>query len=359
MSTRVGWYVHHHGRGHLSRAGAVLARLEASATVFTSHQEASGALPGVEVQTLAMDVGGRSGGQTPRGLHYAPLDSAGLRERMAAMAGWMHDERPALFVVDVSVEVTLLARLLGVPTAVWRQHGRRDDPAHQLGYGCAETLLAPFPRWLEDPDTPSEVVDRTFYTGGFSRFDGRVNRDVGPVAGRVVVMNGHAVARSVSRALPELEVRHVAGAEDPFDLLCSAEVIVAGAGHNSVMEAAAARRPLVCLTQERPFEEQLRKARLLDRAGVAVVSEGQPAAQEWAGLVAEAIALGGEGLAELVDGGGAERAATHLDEVARGSRQVAGEPASAILSPSGLQSMAPLSASSRSQPSIGHSSHFS
>lgn len=360
MTPKVAWYVHHHGRGHLSRAQAVLGFMRARPTVFTSHREAAEALPAIEVRALPMDVGGRSVGDPPHGLHYAPLECAGLRDRMVAMAEWVGVQRPALFVVDVSVEVTLLARLLGVPVAVWRQHGRRDDAAHSLAYGCAETLLAPFPRWLEDPDTPPEIAARTVYTGGFSRFDGLDRRVDGSVEGRVVVMHSHEVAASLAQAEPDREVVHLDGARVPFGLLCSAEVIVAGAGHNAVMEAAAARRPLLCLPEERPFGEQTRKAELLQRAGVAVVERTTPRGGEWGRLLSEAIALGGEGLGELVDGRGAARAAAHLDALAGGGPgQPVREPVSAMASPAGLQSMAPISASSRSQPSIGHSPHLS
>ena len=37
-------------------------------------------------------------------LHWAPLGHPGLRDRMAAIAGWIQRSAPSVIVVDVSVE---------------------------------------------------------------------------------------------------------------------------------------------------------------------------------------------------------------------------------------------------------------
>ena len=50
-------------------------------------------------------------------LHWAPRHHRGLSARMATLASWFARERPAAVVVDVSVEVALLARLCGTPSS--------------------------------------------------------------------------------------------------------------------------------------------------------------------------------------------------------------------------------------------------
>ncbi|AHY46210.1 Glycosyl transferase family 1 [Rubrobacter radiotolerans] len=347
----IGLYVHHHGRGHLSRALALIANLRSPATVLTSLSVERSELLGADLLRLPLDVPGSVAGDLPappgpplRGLHYAPLGSAGLLERTAAICAWTREVRPSLLVVDVSSEVAALGRLLGLPVVVVRQHGLRDDPAHALACGVAVSLLAPFPKSLEDERTPEWVADRTFYSGGFSRFDGRAEALAPePVPGRVAVLLGGggtgvslaalaAAARSTpgwswnvlgyprggadGRLPPNLRLAGWSG-DDVFDELRRSEVVVAGAGHNAVMEVAAARRPLVAIPEDRPFDEQRAKARLLGRSGLAVVRERWPAPERWPGVLREALSLGARGLAGLVDGRGAARAAAHLDGLAR------------------------------------------
>ncbi len=80
-------------------------------------------------------------------LHWAPPGHAGLRERMAQLAAWIVTYAPRLLVVDVSVEVAVLARTMGVPTIVMGMPGAREDYAHQLGYRLADAIIAPWPEW--------------------------------------------------------------------------------------------------------------------------------------------------------------------------------------------------------------------
>jgi hypothetical protein len=335
----IGWYAHHHGLGHLSRALAVAEHLP-DVTIFSSR-------PGPGVQQLAIDV------EPPRSaacaaqpdavnLHYAPVGVDGVRTRMASLAMWVAAQDPALFVVDVSVEVATFMRLMSVPTVVVRQHGVRDDPAHRMGYANAQSLLAPYPQWLEAPDVPDWIVERTTHTGGFSRFDGRdpdqarARERLGVAAGdRLVVVlageggrTGWPVGPAV-RATPGWSwvlLGHGWGdlggltptgwLEDPFDWLCAADVIVAHAGHNAVMEAAAARRPLVVIPVDRPHDEQRHKARALRTSGTAIVHPSWPDAGEWPALLAGAAEADPDMARALCDGQGARRAAHHLRRTA-------------------------------------------
>ena len=80
------------------------------------------------------------------------------------------------FVVDVSVEVTLFVRLLGIPVVLIAQPGLRDDAAHQLGFRAATRIVAPWPQALLQPAHLAEVAHKTFYTGGISRYEDRIHR---------------------------------------------------------------------------------------------------------------------------------------------------------------------------------------
>ena len=173
-----GLYAHHHGRGHLSRVAELCRTLgPADCTVATSRDDAHEVLPsGVDLRVLPIDVppsGADPGDVTAGGaLHWAPTHPV-QRERTAALVGWLAERRPAVVVVDVSVEVALTVRLAGTPVVVVRLHGDRRDPPHELAHQIADILLAPFPAALEHPSTPPHVLARTVHTGFVTRHERR------------------------------------------------------------------------------------------------------------------------------------------------------------------------------------------
>lgn len=339
---RVGYYAHHHGRGHVSRAAAVLRHVRVPAALFTSAP-APDVPPGVRLVPLPPDAPRSAADTAPAPpFHYAPTGHAGLRQRMARIAAWAA-EGPGVLVVDVSCEVAVFGRLLSLPVVVARQHGARWDWAHRTAYGLAERLLAPFPASLEEPDAPDWVRAKTVYAGGFSRFDGRAVPPP-PVERRVAVVGGGggggpgsgrawraedvaAAARTTPDwrwtllgaeadvSAPE-NLEAVGWTDDPFPHLTAASVVITTAGHNGTMEAAAVGRPLIVIPEERPFEEQRRKAAALDRVGAALVRGAWPAPEAWPALLEEARRTDPGPLRALVDGGGARRAAALLDALA-------------------------------------------
>ena len=106
-------------------------------------------------------------------LHWAPGTTAGCRARMAALASWIERAGPAAVVVDVSVEVALLARLHGIPVVVVALPGERTDRAHLAAYDLADALLAPWPAEAHARDWPQSWASKAWCVGGLSRFDGR------------------------------------------------------------------------------------------------------------------------------------------------------------------------------------------
>ena len=78
-------------------------------------------------------------------LHWAPRHDPGLARRSAQILAWLADARPALVVIDVSVEVALLVRLAGTPVVVAAMRGDRSDRPHATAYDLADVLVAPWP----------------------------------------------------------------------------------------------------------------------------------------------------------------------------------------------------------------------
>jgi Glycosyltransferase family 28 C-terminal domain len=351
----IGYYIHHQGHGHLAMAKCIAARLGDRVTGLSSLP-CPPDWPGDWLRLARDDSGEPVGEPTARGqLHWAPLGHSGLRDRMAAIASWIQRTAPSVIVVDVSVEVTALARLLGVPVVSVILPGRRDDPAHRLGYVLAQTLIAPWPAFLSadllspdlqstglqtahllPADLPGEgpVAAPVQAVGAFSRFDGRTPEPA--VAGRsrsVLVLQGGGGSQVSARDLREaaagtpgwewtvLGGTTGAWVADPWPLLCRADVVVTHGGLNAVAEVAAARKPAVVVPQDRPHGEQHATGRALARTGLAVVPDGWPSATSWPAILRGTLEVGGGRWSAWAPGTGADDAARIIELVGAGLRE--------------------------------------
>jgi hypothetical protein len=364
----VGWYVHHHGAGHRTRFSAVRPHLDADVVVFSSLA-APADLPDdttwVELERDDAPTTGADGvvrhpadaSPTVGGLlHWAPVAHPGHTARLgriaAVVAGAAADGRPFdAMVVDVSVEVTVFARLLGVEVVVVSQPGDRTDEPHRLAHDAASRVIAPWPAGTHDSSALDRVAPKVRWVGGISRQDGRLaaagapavaaggpavapgapDAAAGPssavVPGSVLVVGGAggsdhddlaASLAGAARATPDTTWTTLGidrWVDDPWAEMATAEVIVTWAGQNTVADLAALGARAVVVPQTRPFDEQLTTAHALDRAGLAVVATSWPADDEWPALIERARGLRPDWSAWQVEGAAA-RAATVVAEVA-------------------------------------------
>lgn len=346
MKPHLAYYVHHHGRGHVSRARAIVSELRSPVTVLTSSRVERRWFPDADVVRLDPDTDPPETDhqpQPPAHLHYAPLGVPGLRERSAQLARFVADAAPSLFVVDVSVEVAQAVRLTGTPVVYVRQHGDRWDPPHLAAYDGACGLLAPFGAELEEPDVPQTVRAKTFYAGGFARVPHplpdrtRARHQLGwPQDDAVVVVlcgsggDGPASEAIVAAASSTSNYRWVvvgrsdvrgAGVasvgwvDDPLPYVAAADLVVGSAGHNTLMEVATVGRPFVCVPEDRPFQEQRRKAERLRALDAAEVVDDWPGSARWPEVLQRASARGEATFRTLVDPDGARRAAAWLESL--------------------------------------------
>ena len=334
----IGYYVHHVGSGHLHRAqalAAVLRRRGEQVTGLSSHPRPAG-WPGDWVELDRDDDGDPRDVDAHGHLHWAPLRHRGLRGRTAAVSAWIERAEPDAVVVDVSVEVLLLARLHGVPTVAVVLPGRRDDPAHSLGLGTAEALVGFWPARAADGMTPGlapAARSRLVSLGALSRSAIRsAGAGVPPEAPRSVALllgtGGHDVSLeqvdAARAATPGwrwtvMDGRPGTWVDDPAGVLAAADVVVTHAGQNALAETAAARRPAVVLPQDRPHHEQVTTGEVLRDGWPAVVLDRWPD-DGWPGLLEQAAALDGDGWAAWCDGSAAERFADVVAQVVPGAR---------------------------------------
>ncbi|WP_072803310.1 glycosyltransferase [Rhodococcoides yunnanense] len=325
----IGYYAHHQGAGHVTRATTIAAALNEPVVVLSSrHRPAHSDIDWV---TLPLDVDDHhsypdsaAGGIA----HWAPLGVNGLTDRMAMIAAWIAATRPRLFVVDVSAEIALFVRLMGVPVVVMAMPGERTDEPHRLAYRAATHILAPWSQTVYDPAWLHDHSGKTDYVGAISRFDGRARRSSGD-APDVLVLGGaggtsltaeriaDAAAADARYRWKAVGLDEASWVDDVWPLLCSAGVVITHAGQNAVADVACATARAVVVPQHRPYGEQDATAQSLARSRVAVVVPEWPEARRWPALVRAALESDPGAWRQVRQSGAAARAADVLTRVAR------------------------------------------
>lgn len=245
---------------------------------------------------------------------------------MALIAQWIEATRPSAVVVDVSVEVAVFIRLLGVPVIVMTMPGQRIDGPHRFVHQIADHIVAAWPQELYDPQWLHAYAAKTSYVGAISRFGER--EGLQPTKDRactVLVLGGtggcdfdQATVDATAALVPEitwktLGLRGGPKTSDPWPDICGVDVVITHAGQSCVADTAAARRPAIVLPQPRPFDEQHATAETLRRHRLAVTSNGWPDAPGWRCLIGQALACDPNRWERWQTAGAAARAAEAIE----------------------------------------------
>jgi hypothetical protein len=200
--------------------------------------------------------------------------------------------------------------------------GDRTDEAHQLSFRLSEAIIAPWPRLSPAMCRGLDAHQaKLHHIGGLSRFDGRAR--VAPPARRHVLALGGAGASSgwqcPNRSGPWSWTARGIGrwADDVWEQLCAADVVVTHAGLGTISDIAAAGRPAVVIPQGRPHDEQHSTAAALHGAGLAVVQNAEADDDSWPDLLDRARRYDMRRWREWSDGTAAGRAAAVISETGR------------------------------------------
>jgi hypothetical protein len=334
----IGYYIHHYGFGHLARAMSICAQLQCPSTALTSLDIPAQHPFAAVVKLPRDDQAERVVEQTAHGaLHWAPHHDSGFRARMDMVARWVADVQPAVIVTDVSVEIAVFARLLGVPVIVVALPGERFDAPHALVHRLADHIIAAWPEDLYVPAWLRPYEDKTSYVGGISRFEERLRRssELPPFACdtdtsesvKVLVLAGASKGfgtpiSDCAAACPGTTWTAIGGTDgcwvdDPWPQICAADVVVTHAGQSAIADVAAARRRSVVIAQPRPYDEQAATAEVLRGHQLATVTQGWPDGRAWPGLISQALASDPEKWIRWQVSGAAARAARAVEVTAR------------------------------------------
>ncbi|MFZ3415329.1 glycosyltransferase [Arthrobacter sp. 3Tela_A] len=335
----IGYYIHHHGLGHLRRAQAIAAVLPAGGVTGLSSlpRPADWAGPWTQLEP-------DNSSDSPRDvdanghLHWVPARDPGLRARMAQLSAWIQETDPAVLVADVSVEAALLARLHGVPVVTVALPGVRLDRAHTLGFGVSDAVIAAWPAAAERMlHAGAEVLERLQPVGAISRLPVQSGRLPGRIA-RVLVLGGAGGGGMDDAALADaraqtpgvqwipLGTRPGNRSANPLPHLLAADLVLTHAGQGALADVAAAGIPAVIVPQERPHREQATTGQALAAMDLPVIVSQGFARRDWAAVLESAAKLDGRKWAAWNDGAGAARAARIIAGVA-GIRTLPAPPA--------------------------------
>ncbi len=304
----IGYYVHDHGAGHLTRARVIASVLRARrAEVVLLGSD----LRGTAGVTLPRDNDGSTPFTDPRAsgaLHWAPLGHPGFSARMESIATWVKAHKPSVVVVDVSVEVVTFLRLLGVPTVVVAQPGDRADDAHTLAYRCSTAILAPWPVEADPCPALLPFADKVTHTGGISGIrvhkrtpqvgvvlTGRGGEHLGGRAAgnREVAGRRPGMVESLRTDVPGMTWIQAGGRQwiaEVGPLLARAHVVVSHCGQNAVADIAALDVPAVLCAQPRPHAEQEHLSAEISRLGLAQTATADcDAPRDWSSIVERAL----------------------------------------------------------------------
>ena len=312
------------------RAAAILPQLGDRRTLLSTQsafEENRDILPDAELFSLPEeDRAATAHTSTENGIikaeHLSSLTSDSYRLRAAQFSHWALQTSPHLIVVDFSVEISMLARVCAVPQLLVRNHGIREDQEYLNACEAAHSLLASFPRLLEDPRTTPWIERKTRYFSGIapganadiSQSEARKRLGLNPEVEIIAVFKKPGTEKIKSQKIlsaarqyeqynwicigekgsAETGVRNYSEyewAREPALYVAAASVVVTDASQDVVMQAGAAQKPLIVLTEDCLFREQESRAAALRREKLAVVLDEWPEGSEWNELVERAKAL--------------------------------------------------------------------
>ena len=341
----IGYYVHHHGRGHLHRAqvfahawSELVGGTVTGLASLTRPVGWNGPWVYLPRDDRALDPVDPTAHER---LHWAPLGDPGVRARAALLSAWIQDTHPRAVVVDTSAEATIMIRLHGVPVVSVVLPGWRADAASLTGYRLSDALVATWPKVAERggldvmvPGIPEDIREQIVCVGAVSRFSDRspdtteASHRTSPEGRppRVVVLGsrpGDMLSASTSAAVAErlpgwdCQVLSAEGdwVGDPWHVLAEADVVVTNAGQSALGDLSALRKPAVVVPDYRPHAEQEIACRVLEAGPWPVVIRSTAAEALTVEAVEGARKLDGDLWQPWSDGHGARRMAEVVEAV--------------------------------------------
>lgn len=292
----IGYYAHSHGSGHCNYANILGRMFGGELTVFTDRDY----IFAKDVDVVKLENENPNGMEfdrnifsEPRALHYAPINMRKITRRNRSILEGVIRRDIRLLIIDVSVEVAMLARVSSIPYAYVRLQGDRNDLPHLNAYEGASFLIAYFPKEMELSDTPKWVQRKTVYLGFVSKYTFEAVRTKRPSeyrpTGRPILLYIQGFGGNEPIYLENLHenfdiyligpesdcyehsgIMHLGVVDCIRTFIEHADVVVASCGANMTSEILTLKKKFVAVPEIRPYVEQVSMAKSLQKAGWAV-----------------------------------------------------------------------------------------
>jgi len=333
------YYVHHHGSGHIAQFYSFAPHLLQK---FRIHVIAAAKHVVSQIEAMALEhvttslMPSKWSATTSEGFVHTfsrAFEGVPYRQEPAIRSRWLAElfinEKPALFLSDGSIELSIMARSMGVRTVFVHLHGHfKQDPTQVFAHEVSDALIAPYPVEMEDKTYPYK--DKTFYTGYFSKY--QLNDRAVATDERVSILLGYDNASRevlsritenasysfsvIGNKMPVIERENVRayGRVDDIKKYITGEVVITAAGTNSIAELLTLGKKLILLPEDRPYDEQLHTAELLAQHEYAVLARADMTSEQWHDAIEHARKIDVSRVDQLINPHAAEMVTQWLGE---------------------------------------------
>lgn len=291
----IGYYAHGHGSGHCNFADIFGHVFGQDMMVFTDRKHSFDS----SVRVVHLPNENTDGSEferecfpEPCALHYAPVNLRKITERNEIILSNVIQCGIKLMIIDLSVEIAMLARVSSVPYAYVRLMGERNDLPHVAAFQGASFLLAYFPEELEPNQTPDWVRRKTIYLGFITTFMFDRTEPLFPNEFRdahkpvLVKVNGFGGSDLIDISTlgndfklftigPTLtscssKIGNIGVVPSIRPYLRHADIVIAACGLNMTSEILYSRKRFIAVPEDRHFGEQRMMAERLSVLGHAI-----------------------------------------------------------------------------------------
>jgi hypothetical protein len=324
----IGYYVHHHGSGHMQTALQIIPHIKQQVILLSSAQKPSN-LPSnatfVQLENDAIESYRQPLGSA---FMYTPHSSR-LLHRFQQILEAVRDYNITCMYVDVSLEVALFCKILGLTVGHNVMLGIRTDDPHTNLYAMCDFYIsdnAPQMDVTSKRHGPRDVE----FIGGISRYkktkytscdnyenvvitlspksESTISNAVLDTARAYPYINWHIVGAAVN--IPKHPNIIVHGTvPDPKHIYMMADVAVGAGGHNTINEMASLGKRFICIPEDRPYQEQVAAAKALEINNMAVYCPRWPSIKDWQELFKNLNTIDLEAFQSVVNNDAAKRAA--------------------------------------------------
>jgi len=295
----VGYYVHHHGTGHMQRALRIIPYITYPVVLFSSAPQPDNLPDNCTFVALPDDKVDGFDQPAESAFMYTPFAEP-ILDRYALILDAVRRHNITCMYVDVSMEVALFAKLLGLKVGHNVMQGNRQDERHDLLYRSLDFYLSDSTPELDETSQRHGPANVKF-VGGISRYKVQPPCKVNVVEKVVISISPLSKQfdltklRGTAALYPEITWDVIGGDEvrtennivfhgrvaDPYDLYNAADIVVGAGGHNTIMEQASLGNHFFCFPEDRPYEEQTIAAAALRNNILAVVYPEWPEPDDW------------------------------------------------------------------------------